>query len=458
MICRKLKVIEQMAGGHGLSSRYDELEIRGVTIDSRNVTKGNLFVPIVRQLNGHDYVQEAIAGGAVASLWQTSHPNPPQDVPLIFVEDSLEALQQLAAAYRRELPVKVIGITGSNGKTTTKDMINSVAATTYRVHKTAGNLNSQIGVPLTLLQISDNDDVAVIEMGMSERGQIERLSRMCRPDTAIITMIGVSHLSSLGSRENIAEAKLEIVSGMTDEGVLIYSGDEPLLVNRIEELQRSKPFKAVRFGERPSNDIRAETVETDSEGSSFTVGSAKYRIPLLGAHNVQNALAAAAAASQLGIPADKIAEGFQALTLTGMRMEKIMSPHGFLIINDAWNASPISMAAAIDAMKQLEGFSRRVLVLGDMLELGEQEEEFHRDIGRNIDPDAIDFVFTIGSLGKYIALEAEKRFPPGGGRVRSFEDKEELVKELKCSLKERDAILLKGSRGMQLETIVPFLL
>ncbi|MFE5321273.1 UDP-N-acetylmuramoyl-tripeptide--D-alanyl-D-alanine ligase [Paenibacillus sp. NPDC056579] len=458
MICRKLKVIEQMAGGHGLSSRYDELEIRGVTIDSRNVTKGDLFVPIVRQLNGHDYVQEAIAGGAVASLWQTSHPNPPQDVPLIYVDDSLEALQRIAAAYRRELPVKVIGITGSNGKTTTKDMINSVAATTYRVHKTAGNLNSQIGVPLTLLQISDNDDVAVIEMGMSERGQIERLSLMCRPDTAIITMIGVSHLSSLGSRENIAEAKLEIVSGMTDEGVLIYSGDEPLLVNRIEELQRSKPFKAVRFGERPSNDIRAETVETDSEGSSFTVGSAKYRIPLLGAHNVQNALAAAAAASQLGIPADKIAEGFQALTLTGMRMEKIMSPHGFLIINDAWNASPISMAAAIDAVKQLEGFSRRFLVLGDMLELGEQEEEYHRDIGRTIDPGAIDFVFTIGSLGKYIALEAEKRFPPGSGRVRSFEDKEELVKELICSLKERDAILLKGSRGMQLETIVPFLL
>ncbi|WP_199616288.1 UDP-N-acetylmuramoyl-tripeptide--D-alanyl-D-alanine ligase [Paenibacillus alkalitolerans] len=456
MIVHKLKVIEQMAKGNGLAAHFEDITIQGVSIDSRTIKEGNLFVPIIRQLDGHNYVEEAITKGAAASLWQMDHPNAPDNVPLIYVDDCLEALQNIAASYRRELSLKVIGVTGSNGKTTTKDMINSVLSTTYRVHKTAGNLNSQIGVPLTILDMDKSTEAAVIEMGMSERGQIARLSHIARPDIAVITMIGVSHLSTLGSREQIAAAKLEIVTGMQDNGVLIYNGDEPLLTRGLQEMNIEKSISLVSFGEDETNAYRAGAVETSSEGSNFTVGDDKFYIPLLGAHNISNALAAIAVAAIMGIPPAKADEGLRALKITGMRMEKIITTSGFTIINDAWNASPVSLAAAIKTFEQLPGYSRKYAVLGDMLELGEQEEEFHRETGRNIDPDLIDYVYTVGTLGKYIALEAEKKFP--SGRVRAFSSKDELIEHVKTELKDNDAILLKGSRGMQLETVVQALL
>jgi UDP-N-acetylmuramoyl-tripeptide--D-alanyl-D-alanine ligase len=456
MICHKLKIIEQMAEGSGLSVLYEDITIHGVSIDSRTVKTGNLFVPIIKQLDGHNYVEEAILNGATASLWQNDHPSPPMNVPLIYVDDCLKALQNIATNYRRELQIKVIGVTGSNGKTTTKDMINSVLGTTFQVHKTVGNLNSQIGVPLTILEIDKRAEFAVIEMGMSERGQIDRLSRIVQPDIAVITMIGLSHLLTLGSREEIAAAKLEILSGMPNDGVLIYNGDEPLLVCEIQEINNTKSISTISFGEGSSNEFHAGSIKTDYEGSYFTVGEDKFYIPLLGNHNIFNALATVAVAATIGVTPAKIEEGFKSLEITSMRMEKIFSSSGFTIINDAWNASPISMAAAIRTFEELVGHSRKYLILGDMLELGEQEQEYHREIGRNIDPNKIDYVYTVGILGRQIALEAEKRFPKG--RVQRFLNKEELLQEIKDKFKQHDAILLKGSRGMQLETIVPILL
>jgi UDP-N-acetylmuramoyl-tripeptide--D-alanyl-D-alanine ligase len=456
MICHKLKVIEQMAEGSGLYTIYADLTIKGVSIDSRTVQTENLFVPIVRQLDGQDYVQEAISKGATASLWRKDHPNPPNNVPLIYVDDCLEELQNIASNYRNEFPIKVIGVTGSNGKTTTKDMINSVVGTMYRVHKTVGNLNSQIGVPLTLLEMDKSTEIAVIEMGMSERGQIYRLSRIAQPDIAVITMIGVSHLSMLGSREEIAAAKLEIITGMQNDGVLIYNGDEPLLINGLQEANNSKSISAISFGEGNSNDVQVESIKTNVEGFYFTVGKDEFYVPILGVHNISNALATVAVAATIGIDPVKVDEGFRSLKITSMRMEKILSPSGFTIINDAWNASPISMTAAIKTFEELSGYSRKYLVLGDMLELGKQEHEYHREIGRNIDPEKIDYVYTVGTLGKYIASEAAKRFP--SGRVQALLDKEEMLLEIKEKFKEQDAILLKASRGMQLETIVPTLL
>ncbi|MZQ80975.1 UDP-N-acetylmuramoyl-tripeptide--D-alanyl-D-alanine ligase [Paenibacillus sp. 5J-6] len=456
MICHKLKVIETMTEGNGLSNVYDDLMIQGVSIDSRTVQTRNLFIPIIRQLDGHDYVEEAISKGAIASLWQKDHPNPPVHLPLIYVDDCLNALQILATNYRRELSIKVIGVTGSNGKTTTKDMINSVLQTKYRVHKTVGNLNSQIGVPLTILEIDKNSEIAVIEMGMSERGQIDRLTRIAQPDITVITMIGVSHLSSLGSREEIAAAKLEIVNGLQDKGVLIYNGDEPLLTNGLNKIRAKNPISIISFGEDDTNDYYVGTTLTNSEGSFFTVGDDKFYIPLLGAHNVSNALATIAVATILGIGPAEMETGFRDLKITGMRMEKVVSPFGFTIINDAWNASPNSMTAAIKTFEELNGYARKFLILGDMLELGEQEQEFHRDIGRNINPTKIDFIYTVGTLGKYIALEAEEKFHKGS--VQAFSNKEDLTEKLRNIIKQEDVILLKGSRGMQLETILQNLL
>ncbi|TBL79155.1 UDP-N-acetylmuramoyl-tripeptide--D-alanyl-D-alanine ligase [Paenibacillus thalictri] len=456
MISHNLKVIEQMSEGYGLDVMYEDITIQGVSIDSRTVRAGNLFVPIQRQLDGHDYVETAFSQGAVASFWQKDHPNPPQHIPLIFVEDCLKALQILATHYRQELSLKVVGVTGSNGKTTTKDMINSVLESTFRVHKTSGNLNSQIGLPLTILEIDKSAEVAVLEMGMSERGQIDRLSRIAKPDFAVITMIGVSHLSTLGSREEIAAAKLEIVHGLTDDGVLICNGDEPLLRNRLEEIISKKPISIISFGENESNDFRVTSSVTNPEGSVFIVEDHQYFIPLLGAHNISNALATIAVTSKLGLSPSEIDKGFRALQVTCMRMEKIVSSLGFTIINDAWNASPVSMSAAIKTFEDLSGYSRKFLVLGDMLELGDQELEYHQEIGRNIDPSKIDFVYTMGTLGKHIAAEAKKRFPEGN--VQSFFDKQELTQELKKKVKQNDAILFKASRGIQLESVVQILL
>lgn len=456
MIRRKLNVIERMSEGNGLRVEHEEITIQGVSIDSRTVKPGNLFVPIIRQLDGHNYVEEAFSKGAAGSFWQKDHPNPPIHIPLIYVDDCLKALQTLAANYRKELSVKVIGVTGSNGKTTTKDMINSVLGTTYRVHKTTGNLNSQIGVPLTILEIDKSAEVAVIEMGMSERGQIDRLSCMAKPNVAVITMIGVSHLSTLGSREEIAAAKLEIVNGLENDGVLIYNGDEPLLTEGIKGINIAIPINTYSFGECETNDFYVESVVTNDEGSFFTVGENKFYIPLLGAHNVLNALATIAVASKMGLGLSEVDEGFRSLKVTGMRMEKIASPLGFTIINDAWNASPVSMTAAIKTFEELTGYSKKHLVLGDMLELGEHEQEFHRDVGRRIDPSKIDFVYTVGTLSKYIALEAEKRFP--NGSVHAFQDKMELARILKNQVKQYDIILLKGSRAIQLEALLPSLL
>lgn len=439
-----------MSGGSGLQSQWDEIEIRGVSIHSKSVEPGNLFIPIVRIKDGHDYAAEAVANGAAASLWQNDHPNPPLHTPLIFVDNSLEALQLLAGAYRDQLPVKVIGITGSNGKTTTKDMIDSILRTTYKVHKTKGNLNSQVGVPLTILNIAADTEFAVIEMGMSERGQIERLSRIAKPDLAVITMIGVSHLSTLGSREAIAAAKLEIIKGMPPGGVLLLNGDEPLLMKRIEELKQS--ISSICFGEQESNTYRAVSISMDATSTHFTCSRTSYQVPLLGKHNVLNALAAIAVADVLSMHVEDVRRGLQQLSMSGMRMEVIRASSGFTIINDAWNASPVSMKAAIQTFEELSEYPCKIVLLGDMLELGEHERVFHREIGSSINPERIDYVYTLGDLGREIANEAAKHFPEG--RVRACDDTKELIQELRSMLKPSDAILIKGSRGMAFEQIV----
>ncbi|WP_237566433.1 UDP-N-acetylmuramoyl-tripeptide--D-alanyl-D-alanine ligase [Paenibacillus sp. EZ-K15] len=456
MISHKLKVIEQMSEGDGLSREFEEFLIQGVSIDSRTVKPGNLFIPIIRELDGHDYVNEAISKGAVASFWQKDHPDPPIHLPLIFVDDCLKSLQKLAEKYRKELLVKVIGVTGSNGKTTTKEMINSVLKSKFRVYKTEGNLNSQVGVPLNILRINKDAEVAIIEMGMSERGHIDQLSKITEPDIAIITMIGVSHLSSLGSREEIATAKLEILNGLKNGGCLVYNGDEPLLTTRLCNIQRNTSIETISFGQEQFNDIKSENTVTNSEGSKFSAANIKFHLPLLGEHNINNALATIAIALKLGLSSTEINKGFRNLKLPEMRMEKIDSPLGFTVINDAWNASPDSVSAAIKTFQELTGYRKKHLVIGDMLELGNHEEEFHRVIGRSLDPHKINYIYTFGKLSSLIALEATKKYPIGA--VKRYMDKMELARALKRVIKKNDVVLLKASRGIQIDSILPILM
>jgi UDP-N-acetylmuramoyl-tripeptide--D-alanyl-D-alanine ligase len=467
MIERTLEQIQSLLGSKFVSetqnrtnNRHNEIRIAGVSTDTRSIQSGNLFIPLIGDnFDGHDYASDAYKSGAVAVLWQFDHPNPPEGIPIIRVQNTLLALQQLAKAYRQELPVRVIGITGSNGKTTTKDLVASVLSTTYQVHKTKGNLNNHIGLPLTLLQLDESTEIAVIEMGMSNRGEIALLSELAGPEAAIITMIGESHLLQLGSRKEIARAKAEILDGLQDGGALIYNGDEPLIEEILQELPKDATFKRLRFGKAKTNDLYPTHVKLDSEGTHFQVNKTEYPdfyIPLLGFHNVINALAAIEVAALFDVKPEQIQSGLAVSQMTSMRIEKLKAPSGLTVLNDAYNASPTSMKAALQLTEQLSGYGRRFVVLGDMLELGNDEEQFHREIGKMLSPGAIDSVFTFGRLAAFIAEEAAQIFPEG--KVKAFQDKQELTQQLQAIISADDVVLIKGSRGMRLEQVANALL
>ncbi|WP_203364471.1 UDP-N-acetylmuramoyl-tripeptide--D-alanyl-D-alanine ligase [Bacillus sp. REN10] len=427
--------------------------IEGVTIDSRKATNGQLFIPFKGEhTDGHIYVRQAIEQGAGAALWQKDVPNPPEDLPILIVEDTLIALQQLAKAYRNELSVKVVGVTGSNGKTTTKDMVTSLLSLKYKVQKTEGNYNNHIGLPLTILSLCSETEVAVLEMGMSGKGEIDLLTKLASPDVAVITNIGESHLQDLGSREAISEAKMEIINGLSEEGCLIYQGDEPLLRERVENMET---LQAKTFGFEENNDLYPLTVEALQTGSRFTVNAVPgidFTLPVLGRHNVSNAMAAMLVAHEMGIEYKEMKAGLASVELTKMRMEWVEGVRGVKIINDTYNASPTSMKAAIELTAQMPGFEKKILVLGDMLELGLDEELFHYQVGQTINGEAINYLFTFGRLGQFIAAGAKNSL--GEDRIFAFTDKQELLEKLSSILTGGELITIKASRGMRLEEIV----
>jgi UDP-N-acetylmuramoyl-tripeptide--D-alanyl-D-alanine ligase len=445
-----------MVEGTGSSGSDAGLIIAGVSKDTRTIEPGNLYIPLIGdRFDGHHFVQDAFDKGASASLWQKDHADAPAGAPLIFVDDTLAALQQLARAYAAKLQVRIIGVTGSNGKTTTKDMVAAVMSTSFNVHKTIGNYNNHIGLPLTMLQLSEDTEVAVLEMGMSGRGEIQFLSELAGPEAVIITNIGESHLLQLGSREEIARAKTEILHGLKPGGLFVYNGDEPLIEQTVSEMKLDKEIRSVRFGLQTTNDYYPTEMEMSGEGTSFAVNAVSgvsFRIPLLGRHNVVNALAVIALAQRWGISADRIADGLQTMQLTGMRIEMIKAKSGLTILNDAYNASPTSMRAAIQLLHELKGYGRKFVVLGDMLELGPRAADFHREIGELLDPAEIGHIYVFGPLAKHIAEEARKRYAPD--RVHTFDDKRELIDALTAEVAAEDVVLVKGSRGMRLEQVV----
>ncbi|HDR4734283.1 TPA: UDP-N-acetylmuramoyl-tripeptide--D-alanyl-D-alanine ligase [Bacillus cereus] len=450
LIQMNLKKLEEVVGGEGLQEAFHHIEIQGVSIDSKSIKEGNLFVPIIRVKDGHEYVKEAIDNGAVVSLWKKSHGTPPKGMPVIFVEDTLLALQQLAQFYRKELSAKVIGITGSNGKTMVKDIVSTILSTTYRVHKTKGNLNSQIGLPLTILEMKRDTEFLILEMGMSEKGQIRNLSKIAKPDVAIITMIGQSHLETLGSKEEIARAKLEIIDGLKENGLFLYNGDEPLLLQN----KNLPSINCKAFGEKYTNDLFPTNVELDGHGVHFRLNDLKiqYDVPLHGKHNILNTIVGIAVGQFYKVPIETIKEALQQVNITQMRFQFITAKAGFTIINDAWNASPSSMKAAIETLQKLNTYKKKMIVIGDMLELGKEAETYHREIGKMLNEESIQYVFTYGELAEIVAEEASKKYDTG--KVQSFNNKSIIAEEVLKVITENDVVLLKGSRGMTLEEIV----
>lgn len=431
-----------------IETSYLEHSIQGVSIDSRHIQKGQLFVPFVGEnVDGHQYAEQALKDGAGAVFFQkNSQIEAPSNGPVIVVKDTLIALQQLAASYIQEVNPTVIAVTGSNGKTTTKDMIENVLSANYRVKKTQGNYNNEIGLPLTILQLDSDTEVSILEMGMSGFHEIELLSNIAKPDYAVITNIGESHMQDLGSREGIAQAKFEIVSGLKESGKLLYDGDEPLLTTHVQTLS---PSQCISIGLSRANDIFCKIMSHDDEGITFEINEeTQFHIPVIGEHNMRNAAIAITLAQLLGVNKETIQSQLQHLQLTDMRMQKFQALNGSTIINDAYNASPTSMKAAIDTLSQMDG--RRILILGDVLELGEQSKLLHMSVGHYLENKSINMLFTYGKA----ALDIHEKGKRHVDEAIHFNDKTKMARYISSILTSNDKVLVKGSRGMKLEEVV----
>lgn len=455
MIKRKLKTIEGWAGASGLLEKYKDVEIEGVSIDTRKIIPGNLFVPIVGdRFNGHDFLDQALESGAVACLWQKDIPLPKIDFPFLLVEDSLEALQLLSLNYRKELEdLTVIGITGSNGKTSTKDILDGILSVSYRTKKTQGNLNNHLGVPLTLLDFDEETEIGIVEMGTDGFGQIELLTSLALPDIALITNIGASHLDLLKTKENVARAKFEILKGLDQEGIFLYNGDDPVLKKIIQEYEI--PQRVYSFGQDESNSFRLEMLAEGREGINFKILAqdlkGQVHLPMIGPHNLYNGGASVFIGSFLGLDLDKIQEGLYHIESTGMRNEIIETDY-FTILNDAYKSNPSSLLAALDTLYSIDGYKSKCLVLGDMLDLGDDIVELHREIGPKIDPEKVDKIFTYGDLAQHISDAAKENFPKEN--IFHLDSKDQLFESVSTNIDKDSLVLIKASRSVKLEELI----
>lgn len=426
-------------------------EIETMMYDSRHHLPNSLFVPIIGEKHdAHNYIEQAIQNGAVATFWAEKHSIPEHllDQCLFFiVQDTVAALQKLANYYRNAINPIVIAVTGSNGKTTTKDLISAVLKTKYRVHQTEGNLNNHIGMPMTILQMPHDTEILVLEMGMSNFGEIALLSNIAEPDYAVITNIGESHIEFLGSREGIAQAKLEITTGLKKtDGVLFADGDEPLL-KAVDET-----IRVIRCSFHDSqSEYRIADVNVATGKTLFRVNNEFYQIPLLGAHHAKNATFAIMLGEQLGLTTKMIQEGLTNIKQTGMRFEILTGKNGVTIVNDAYNASPTSMKAALEVVKQMSQYTKKIAVLGDILELGSRASVFHQEVAASID-DSFHVVFTYGKAASIISEYVQQHYP----QIKSehFTTYDAVAQALQPYLDEDTIILFKGSRGMALENII----
>lgn len=421
----------------------------GVSTDTRTVQKGDLFIPLIGEnFDGHEFIQQAIEKGASGVVFSHKDMALPQQITAIFVTDTLLALQDLARFHRQRFTIPVVAITGSNGKTTTKDMAAAVLSNQFHVLKTEANYNNEIGLPLTLLQLTQEHEVAVVEMGMRGKGQIRQLANIALPTIAIITNVGETHLELLGSMEEIAAAKAELLEVIPGNGVSILNGDNVYVREKAKEAKCRIVFFGLQEG-----DIRADNIHINAQSIDFVCHTNNdaftVDIPTTGKHNVYNALAAIALGMELGMNADSISSGFRAFNASPMRLH-IERFGDYLVVNDAYNASPMSMAAAIDTMLEVAK-GRKVAVLGDMLELGPIAVSAHEAIGEKLAQCGIEIVVTVGELAASIANKASSC---GINQVVGCSDHEQAQAELKKLLMPGDTILIKGSRGMKMEKII----
>ncbi|MDK8389310.1 UDP-N-acetylmuramoyl-tripeptide--D-alanyl-D-alanine ligase [Aerococcus mictus] len=431
--------------------------ITSVAFNSKEIKPGGLFIPLKAARDGHDFIQDAIDHGAQATLWANDPADAPSEISVIQVEDTFTAFVDLAKYYLGLIGPKVIAVTGSAGKTTTKDMTAATLSTTFNVYKTQGNYNNQLGVPYTILSMPEDTEVLVVEMGMSGPGEIRFLAQLCPMDVAVITMIGESHIEFLGSRENIAKAKLEILEGLKEDGTFIYPGDEPLIDQAVVDMPE---IKKIRVGLDDSEDVYAENIVNEREHTHFYTNlspNVELSIPVSGDYNVKNALMACAVAYSQGLAVEQIKTPLSQFKLTANRSEWLLGKDDIQILNDTYNANPSAMRAVIRNFSQLERpavTSHKVLVLGDMLELGKYSASMHASIADEIDRPHIDGVYLYGKEMQALAgALQEKGFPED--KIHYYpEDKSVLIEDLLAQVHPQDQILVKASHGMGLAEVV----
>jgi len=424
-----------------------------ISTDTRKIKKGDLFFALKGELfDAHNFLEEAVKSGAgalvVSEKMEKKYP-----VPVLLVKDTLKALQDLASYNRKQFKIPIIGITGSNGKTTTKDMVEAVLSQKFKTLKTQGNFNNEIGLPLTLLELDDSFEVAVIEMGMRGLGEIDLLSKITKPTATIITSIGETHLEGLGSIENIAMAKSEILNHLSKDGVAFFNGEDQWVQKVAEGFAGNKKF----YGFNSSFNLWAENAKTlDNEGQVFTVHAGEEKeeifIPLYGSHNVLNSLAAISVGYQMGLNLADIAGGLKNLKLSAMRLE-IIETGKFKIINDAYNASPASVKASLQILKEVGQKKRTIAVLGDMYELGERAKAGHQEVGAAVVREGINKLIAVGNMAKYI-VEGARNEGMSSKHLFCCETKDEAREILEEIGRKDDVILLKGSRGMKMEEMI----
>ena len=431
----------------------EQYEIKGAVLDSRLVKEGYLFFATKgERVDGHSFIAQVADKKAACVVCEKAPEN--IDIPYILVEDSFVALKQIAAFYRSNITIPVVGITGSVGKTSTKEIISSVLSTRYNVLKTEGNFNNEVGLPLTILRIRDEHKVAVVEMGINHFGEMHRLSEIAKPDICVMTNIGQCHLEFLGSREGILKAKSEIFDFMNPDGYVCINGDDDML-STIKEVHGHKP---VSYGMTMKSDVYVTEVKSNGIfGSKATIylndETFDAEIPLPGEHMVMNALAATCVGDLLGLKVEEIAEGIKNVKAVGGR-SNLISLKNRTILDDCYNANPVSMKAALDLLKQAD--TRKVAVLGDMFELGEGQEAMHAEIGTYAVERGIDVLVCVGELSQnmYDAAIKAKNDSNSDIKVYYMKDTQEVIDKIEDYLEKDDAILVKASHGMGFAKVV----
>lgn len=442
-----IKEIIEATKGTLLSGHLED-DIHGFTQDTRKIQAGDMYIPLKgEKADGHDYIEQAFQAGASSVI--TSQVINYPDKNVILVEDTLKALTDMATYLREHRNVKVVGITGSVGKTSTKDMIYSVVSTKYKTLKTLGNYNNHIGLPLTILRYID-EEVMILEMGMNHLGEIHHLTRIAKPDIAAITNVGTAHIGELGSRENILKAKMEIVDALSENGILVINDDNDML-HTIKE----HSYQLLRVGQNEGCDLKAYHVDLKLEESYFDIDyqgqTYHVHVPVSGEHFVYNALLAIGIGLSLGIDMELCIQGVEHFELTKNRMDIIELKDGIKIIDGTYNANLDSMKSSLDVLSQYT--NRKIAVLADMLELGEYEKALHEEVGEYIVEKGIDELLCVGLASQYIVDKAQEL----GMEAYHFEDNQSLQNYLDELLEENDVLLIKGSNGMHLKEVVEHL-